>query len=37
VAHEADGKLYVIYTVCPIPGDNNTRGAVVSVVDLKNI
>jgi len=37
VAHEADGKLYVIYTVCPVPGDNNTRGAVVSVVELKNI
>lgn len=32
-AYEADGKLYIIYTA--VLDDDNRRGAVISVIDLK--
>ncbi len=35
-AHEADGKLYIIYTVC-YDETNLKRGAVISVIDLSEI
>lgn len=35
VAYESDGKLYVIYTVSV--DTNNRRGAVLSVIDLKEV
>ena len=34
-AHESDGKLYIIYTI--VFDENNERGAVLSVIDLKDI
>lgn len=34
-AYESDGKLYIIYTI--VFDKNNERGAVLSVIDLKDI